>query len=65
MYTIQEVADELKLSRMKVWRMVRAGEIKSVRFGTAYRIPDEEVERIKTPVQVDHATTTLPSLQDR
>jgi excisionase family DNA binding protein len=48
MYTIQEVADELKLSYQKVYRMIQDNEIAAKQFGNAWRIPADELKRLKT-----------------
>jgi excisionase family DNA binding protein len=48
MYTIQEVADELKLSYQKVYRMIQEGEIGAKQFGNAWRVPADELKRLKT-----------------
>lgn len=47
MYTVKEVAEILKLHFRTVERLVREGKIRSVKIGGAYRITEEEVERIK------------------
>lgn len=42
--TIAEVAAALRLSRMTVYRMVRAGTLAADRFGKSYRVPESAVE---------------------
>lgn len=42
--TIAEVAAALRLSRMTVYRMVRAGTLVADRFGKSYRVPESAVE---------------------
>lgn len=39
--TVQEVADELRVSKMTVYRMVHSGEIRSMRVGRSIRITEE------------------------
>lgn len=51
MFTIKEVAAELKISARTVWKMIRAGEIQSARIGKQYRIPANELARLKMPTQ--------------
>ena len=46
MYTIDQVADSLHLSYQKAYRMVRKGEIKAQQFGSAWRIPQAEYDRL-------------------
>lgn len=41
--TIAEVAAALRLSRMTVYRMVRAGTLAADRFGKSYRVPESAV----------------------
>jgi excisionase family DNA binding protein len=37
--TVGEVAERVRLSRMSVYRLVRSGQLSSLRIGRAYRIP--------------------------
>jgi len=46
-YTMQELADILRISLPTVKRMQKAGKIKLIRVGRQVRISVEEVERIK------------------
>ena len=46
MYTIDQVASDLRLSYQKVYRMVRKGEIRAQQFGDAWRIPEAEYRRL-------------------
>lgn len=43
--TVAEVADALRVSSMTVYRLIKAGELRAVRVGKSYRIPDAEVDR--------------------
>lgn len=36
--TVQEVADELRVSDMTVYRIIKRGELTAVRVGNSYRI---------------------------
>lgn len=38
--TIAEVAEAMRVSKMTVYRLVRAHALASVRFGRSYRIPE-------------------------
>ncbi|CAH0157772.1 Putative DNA-binding protein Rv0500A [Arthrobacter sp. Bi83] len=42
--TIAEVAAAMRVSKMTVYRLVRAHALASVRFGNSYRIPENAVE---------------------
>ena len=42
-YTVAEVAELTRVSRMTVYRMVHAGELPAVRFGSSYRVPKTAV----------------------
>ena len=42
--TSAEVAAALRLSKMTVYRMVRAGTLAADRFGKSYRVPESAVE---------------------
>lgn len=47
MFTIQEVADILRVHRMTIFRHLQDGTIKGIRVGKSWRISEEELERIK------------------
>ena len=42
--TIAEVAEGLRVSKMTVYRLVRAHTLAAVRFGKSYRISEQAVE---------------------
>lgn len=42
--TVDEVALQLRISRMSVYRLVKAGEIPARKFGRVYRIDPIELE---------------------
>ncbi|MCB1250175.1 MAG: helix-turn-helix domain-containing protein [Acidimicrobiales bacterium] len=43
--TVAEVATSLRVSTMTVYRLIKAGELSSVRVGRSYRIPEGELDR--------------------
>ena len=43
--TVAEVATLMRVSTMTVYRLIKAGELASVRVGKSYRIKDEDVDR--------------------
>jgi len=45
-YTVKELADILKVSKMSITRYIRAGRIKALQLCGVYRITEEEVMRI-------------------
>lgn len=47
MYTTKEVAEIFKWHEETVRRKIASGEIKAVKLGKAYRISEEEIERLK------------------
>ena len=42
--TPREVADLLRVSPMTVYRLIKAGELRAVRVGKAYRILEDDVD---------------------
>ncbi len=50
--TAAEVAEELNVTRLTIYRLISRGEISSFKVGAATRIPRSEVERIKAGVPV-------------
>ena len=43
--TVAEVADQLRVSNMTVYRLVQSGALPAVRVGRSYRIREEDVDR--------------------
>jgi excisionase family DNA binding protein len=43
--TVAEVASQLRVSNMTVYRLVQAGQLPAVRVGRSYRIRPEDVDR--------------------
>ena len=41
--TVQEVAEVMRVSRMTVYRLIRAGQLKAVRVGRNYRVREEDL----------------------
>lgn len=54
--TVDEIATELRSSKMTVYRLIHTGELPAIRIGRAFRVPvdayDAYVENARvTPVQ--------------
>jgi len=43
--TVAEVAGLLRVSTMTVYRLIKAGELASVRVGKSYRVREDDVDR--------------------
>ena len=43
--TVAEVAGQLRVSTMTVYRLLQAGQLASVRVGKSYRVREEDVDR--------------------
>lgn len=43
--TVAEVARQLRVSNMTVYRLVRSGQLAAVRVGRGYRLREEDVRR--------------------
>jgi excisionase family DNA binding protein len=43
--TVAEVAEQLRVSNMTVYRLVQAGTIPALRVGRSYRIRQEDMDR--------------------
>ncbi|MDQ6781968.1 MAG: helix-turn-helix domain-containing protein [Actinomycetota bacterium] len=43
--TVSEVADQLRVSNMTVYRLVQAGQLPAARVGRSYRIRADDVDR--------------------
>ena len=52
--TVAEVADEMRVSRMTVYRLVHSGELPAVRVGKSFRVPVDALRHYLD------SSTTLP-----
>ena len=43
--TVNEVAHQMRVSKMTVYRLIRNGDLAAVRVGRGYRIREEDVYR--------------------
>jgi excisionase family DNA binding protein len=43
--TVAEVAKQLRVSNMTVYRLIKAGQMRAVRIGRGYRLREEDVRR--------------------
>lgn len=43
--TVAEVADIMRVSTMTVYRLIKAGDLRAVRVGKSYRLPEDDVDR--------------------
>jgi excisionase family DNA binding protein len=43
--TVAEVAGMLRVSSMTVYRLIKAGDIRALRVGKSYRVPEDEIDR--------------------
>lgn len=62
--TAAEVADDLRVSTMTVYRLIRRGELPAVRVGRNYRVRPEDLERYLAGQVVDPATVDLGDVED-
>jgi excisionase family DNA binding protein len=62
--TAHEVADQLRVSTMTIYRLIRRGELPAVRVGRNYRVRESELEAYLGAQVVDPATIDLDDLDD-
>jgi excisionase family DNA binding protein len=43
--TVAEVARQVRVSNMTVYRLIKAGELRAVRVGRGYRLKEDDVRR--------------------
>jgi len=43
--TVAEVASQVRVSNMTVYRLIKAGELGAVRVGKSYRVREDDVDR--------------------
>ncbi len=44
-FTVAEVAGQLRVSTMTVYRLIKAGQLAAVRVGKSYRVREDDVDR--------------------
>lgn len=42
--TVLEVADQLRVSTMTVYRLIKSGELRAMRVGKSYRLREEDID---------------------
>ena len=42
--TVHEVADQLRVSTMTVYRLIKNGELRAMRVGKSFRLREEDVD---------------------
>jgi excisionase family DNA binding protein len=57
--TAGEVAEQLRVSTMTVYRLIRRGELPAVRVGRNYRVRVEDLDRYLSEQVVDPASVDL------
>lgn len=62
--TAAEVADQLRVSTMTVYRLIRRGELPAVRVGRNYRVRARDLDAYLDNQVVDPATIDFGALQD-
>ena len=45
-YSVREIAEAFRVSKMTINRMIQRGDLAAIRFGKQFRIPRAEVERL-------------------
>lgn len=63
--TANEVAEQLRVSTMTVYRLVRRGELPAVRVGRNYRIRQRDLAAYLDGQVVDPASMELDDLPDQ
>lgn len=53
-FTVAEVAELTRVSRMTVYRMVHSGDLPAVRVGNSYRVPKSALEQLLTAPAEEH-----------
>ncbi|MGI8457840.1 MAG: helix-turn-helix domain-containing protein [Propionibacteriaceae bacterium] len=41
LFTVAEVAQFMRVSKMSVYRLIHAGDLEAVRFGRSFRVPEK------------------------
>jgi excisionase family DNA binding protein len=63
LFTAAEVADQLRVSTMTIYRLIRRGELAAVRVGRNYRVRAEDLDRYLGAQMVDPQSMDLDDLE--
>lgn len=55
--TVTEVAEQMRLSRMTVYRLVHAGDLPAIRVGRSFRVPQDALDAYLASATVDRDET--------
>jgi excisionase family DNA binding protein len=61
--TVNEVADQLRVSTMTIYRLIRRGELPAVQVGRNYRVRASAIERYLDAHVVDPSAIDLAGLE--
>jgi excisionase family DNA binding protein len=61
--TANEVADQLRVSTMTIYRLIRRGELPAVRVGRNYRVRADELDAYLRAQVVDPSTVDLDEFE--
>jgi excisionase family DNA binding protein len=59
LHSVTNLSKEICISRATIINWINSKKIKAIRFGNVYRIPDDEVERIKSSGVTDQIEYNL------
>lgn len=62
--TAAEVADQLRVSTMTIYRLIRRGELPAVRVGRNYRVRVQDLDTYLSGQTVDPGSVDLGQLED-
>jgi excisionase family DNA binding protein len=63
--TAAEVADQLRVSTMTIYRLIRRGELAAVRVGRNYRVRERDLAAYLEHQVVDPAGVDLDAIEER
>ncbi|WP_113718969.1 helix-turn-helix domain-containing protein [Arthrobacter dokdonensis] len=52
--TVAEIAAQMRVSKMTVYRLVRSGALNGIRFGRSYRVRETDVQEYLKSVSPGH-----------
>lgn len=55
--TVNEVAEQMRVSRMTVYRLVHAGDLPAIRVGRSFRVPQDALDAYLASAAVDREDT--------
>lgn len=53
LYTVDEIAEKLKLSKYTIYQRIKDGDLTAIRLGRCYRISEDDLQKYLDSCKID------------